>query len=268
MLRARAGPARAAGARRRARPRLARRPPGDRAGRRHSASRSSRRSTPPRPAGTPAGSRTPLNQQVHSVEWWLAHRADTVITCSPAMRAEVAELFDLDPDAVAVLHNGIDAARWRAGRRGPRAERDAPGGAPSLLYFGRLEYEKGVHDLIAALPRDPPRPPRHPAAGRRHRHRRATGSRTRPGPHRVRRSVRLRSATCPTPTLRRPARRRRRGRAAQPLRAVRDRRAGGGRGRRAAGRLDGGRAGRGGASTARPGCRSPPGDVPGLAGAR
>ena len=22
-----------------------------------------------------------------------------------------------------------------------------------LLYFGRLEYEKGVHDLIAALPR-------------------------------------------------------------------------------------------------------------------
>jgi glycogen(starch) synthase len=29
----------------------------------------------------------------------------------------------------------------------------APGGAPLLLYFGRLEYEKGVHDLIAALPR-------------------------------------------------------------------------------------------------------------------
>jgi glycogen(starch) synthase len=32
-------------------------------------------------------------------------------------------------------------------------ERYAPGGAPVLMYFGRLEYEKGVQDLIAALPR-------------------------------------------------------------------------------------------------------------------
>jgi glycogen(starch) synthase len=31
--------------------------------------------------------------------------------------------------------------------------RYSPDGAPLLFYFGRLEYEKGVHDLIAALPR-------------------------------------------------------------------------------------------------------------------
>lgn len=86
-----------------------------------------------------------LNQQVHSVEWWLARRADAVITCSAAMRLEVAGLFDVDPDDVAVVHNGIDPASWR------RAE-ERPAGPPSLLYLGRLEWEKGVHDLVAALP--------------------------------------------------------------------------------------------------------------------
>src|SRR5688572_28251192 len=78
-----------------------------------------------------------------------------LITCSAAMRAEVAELFDVDPEPVVVLHNGIAPRRWRANPARVRAvrERYAPGGAPVLLYFGRLEYEKGVHDLIAALPR-------------------------------------------------------------------------------------------------------------------
>ncbi len=98
---------------------------------------------------------SPLSRQVHSAEWWLAHRADTLITCSAAMRAEVAELYDLDPGPIAVLHNGIAPRRWRASPARVRAarERYAPGGEPVLLYFGRLEYEKGVQDLIAALPR-------------------------------------------------------------------------------------------------------------------
>ncbi|GAA5138878.1 glycosyltransferase family 4 protein [Pseudonocardia adelaidensis] len=98
---------------------------------------------------------SPLSRQVHSAEWWLAHRADTLITCSAAMRAEVAELFEVDADPIVVLHNGIAPRRWRANAARVRAVRDryAPGGAPVLMYFGRLEYEKGVQDLIAALPR-------------------------------------------------------------------------------------------------------------------
>lgn len=97
----------------------------------------------------------PLNRQVHSCEWWLANRADAVVTCSSAMRTEVSTLYDLDPDRVSVVHNGIDAVRWRVPRaaaRAARAAREAAAG-PQLVYFGRLEYEKGVQDLIAALPR-------------------------------------------------------------------------------------------------------------------
>ncbi|GAA4548973.1 glycosyltransferase family 4 protein [Amycolatopsis samaneae] len=95
-----------------------------------------------------------LNRQVHSIEWWLANRADTLITCSRAMRAEVTELFDLDPAGISVVHNGIDPADWQNAidRTVPSRRRNAPGGGPTLLYFGRLEWEKGVQDLIAAFP--------------------------------------------------------------------------------------------------------------------
>ena len=97
----------------------------------------------------------PLNQQVHSVEWWLANRADSLITCSAAMRAEATHLFDVDPDTITVLHNGIEPRRWRVRPADVAEARERHGAsdAPLLLFFGRLEWEKGVQDLIAGLAR-------------------------------------------------------------------------------------------------------------------
>lgn len=96
----------------------------------------------------------PLNQQVHSVEWWLANRADALITCSQAMRSEVAQLFDVDADAISVIHNGIEERSWQVSDEEITTARDrhSPNGGPLLLYFGRLEWEKGVQDLLDALP--------------------------------------------------------------------------------------------------------------------
>jgi len=95
----------------------------------------------------------PLNQQIHSVEWWLANRADALITCSSAMRAEVAHLFEVTD--LTVIHNGIEPRSWRPSAAAVREARSrhAPDGTPLVLYFGRLEWEKGVHDLLGALPR-------------------------------------------------------------------------------------------------------------------
>lgn len=95
----------------------------------------------------------PLNQQIHSVEWWLANRADALITCSASMRAEVTHLFEVNE--ISVIHNGISPRGWRPSTSAVRAARSAyaPEGAPVVMYFGRLEWEKGVHDLVAALPR-------------------------------------------------------------------------------------------------------------------
>ena len=97
----------------------------------------------------------PLNQQVHSVEWWLANRVDSLITCSQAMRHEVAHLFDIDGEDITVIHNGIEERGWQIPGDEIEAARvtHSPDGAPLLLYFGRLEWEKGVQDLLAAMPR-------------------------------------------------------------------------------------------------------------------
>jgi glycogen(starch) synthase len=97
----------------------------------------------------------PLNQQVHSVEWWLANRADAVITCSQSMRKEVAHLFEVEPANITVIHNGIEERSWQVPADEVANARAvySPSGAPLLLYFGRLEWEKGVQDLLAALPR-------------------------------------------------------------------------------------------------------------------
>ncbi len=89
----------------------------------------------------------PVNRQVHSIEWWLANDSDAVITCSASMKDEVTRLFGIRDAAVTVIRNGIDIRTWTFRRRQPRHE------PAKLLYVGRLEYEKGIQDAIAALPR-------------------------------------------------------------------------------------------------------------------
>ncbi|WP_066909247.1 glycosyltransferase family 4 protein, partial [Mycobacterium interjectum] len=89
----------------------------------------------------------PISRQVHAVESWLVRESDSLITCSASMADEITELFGPGLAEITVIRNGIDAARWPFAARRPRP------GPPELLYLGRLEYEKGVHDAIAALPR-------------------------------------------------------------------------------------------------------------------
>ena len=88
-----------------------------------------------------------ISRQVHASESWLARESDALIACSASMAEEISDLFGPGLAPISVIPNGIDASRW------PFAPRRRHDGPPQLLYFGRLEYEKGVHDLIAALPR-------------------------------------------------------------------------------------------------------------------
>jgi glycogen(starch) synthase len=96
----------------------------------------------------------PMNKAIHSVEWWLTYEARRVVTCSEYMRWEVTRLFDLPPEKVDVIANGVAVNRWRCDPTlVASARRRYADTGPLLVFSGRLVYEKGVHDLLRAMSR-------------------------------------------------------------------------------------------------------------------
>ncbi len=90
---------------------------------------------------------------IHGVERRMVHRADGVIACSRYMRGHIADVFDLPPNRVAVIRNGIDPGDLHvpddlAALRARYARPDQK----LVLLAGRLVYEKGFQDALAALP--------------------------------------------------------------------------------------------------------------------
>jgi len=95
-----------------------------------------------------------MNKCIHSVEYWLAHEATKVVVCSAYMRWEVNRLLELPEDKVEVVQNGVDSNVWHAMPRAVAQARSRYAGeGPVVGFAGRLVYEKGVQDLIAAMPR-------------------------------------------------------------------------------------------------------------------
>jgi glycogen synthase len=95
----------------------------------------------------------PMNRCIHSVEWWLAAEACRVIVCSEYMRWEVGRLLNMPVERTDVVPNGVDTKVWNAPSRAVLAARDRfASDGPLIGYAGRLVYEKGVQDLISAVP--------------------------------------------------------------------------------------------------------------------
>lgn len=93
---------------------------------------------------------SPLSKAIHSIERWSVHAADRVVVCSQHMKWEVDRLFD-QPEAM-VIPNGVDAS---AGLVDAALRGEVRAKYPGLLivHTGRLEWEKGAHTIIEALPR-------------------------------------------------------------------------------------------------------------------
>jgi glycogen synthase len=95
----------------------------------------------------------PPQSHIHSVERWMAQRADGVIVCSYYMRGHVADIFDIDEGRVTVIPNGVDPSELRPSGdlqalRGKFAEPQEK----LVLLVGRLVYEKGFQLALDALP--------------------------------------------------------------------------------------------------------------------
>ncbi len=90
---------------------------------------------------------------IHSVERWMAQRADAVIVCSYYMRGHVADIFDIDERRIAVIPNGIDPDELRpVGDLKALREEFAKPEEKLVLLVGRLVYEKGFQLALDALP--------------------------------------------------------------------------------------------------------------------
>jgi glycogen synthase len=80
-------------------------------------------------------------------------QADAIVAVSRETRADVLRLFDIAPDKVHVIHNGIDLDEYRAVpgkdvlvRHGIDPTR------PFLLFVGRITRQKGIIHLVEAIP--------------------------------------------------------------------------------------------------------------------
>jgi glycogen(starch) synthase len=95
----------------------------------------------------------PPQSHIHSLERWMARRADQVIVCSYYMRGHVADIFDIDERRVAVIPNGVDPSELRptGDLQALRSEFARPH-ERLLLLVGRLVYEKGFQLALEALP--------------------------------------------------------------------------------------------------------------------
>jgi glycogen(starch) synthase len=90
---------------------------------------------------------------IHSVERWMAQRADALIVCSYYMRGHVADIFDVDERRVAVIPNGIDPRELRpAGDLQTLRAKFAEPHQKLVLFVGRLVYEKGFQLALDAMP--------------------------------------------------------------------------------------------------------------------
>ena len=79
--------------------------------------------------------------------------ADAVVAVSQQMRDDILRLFNVAPQKVTVIHNGIDTEEYRRVRSRERLDRLGIGPhRPYVLFVGRISRQKGILHLIHAIP--------------------------------------------------------------------------------------------------------------------
>jgi glycogen(starch) synthase len=92
------------------------------------------------------GGRVPPGEPgtIHSVESWLSHHGRDTITSSRFMLREIVDGFELSPERLHLIPNGIDPTWWETS--------EVPGRRSHLVFtWGRVQYEKGFQVLARAI---------------------------------------------------------------------------------------------------------------------
>ena len=86
------------------------------------------------------------------VERTALESAEAVIAVSRGTRDDVLRLFDVPPERVHVIHNGIDADFYAPDPGTDALERyGVDSGVPYVLFVGRITRQKGIVHLVRAL---------------------------------------------------------------------------------------------------------------------
>ena len=92
---------------------------------------------------------------IHGVERWITNRSDRVIACSAYMREQIADIFAVPEDRIAVIPNGIDPGDLPHGEEAELVRLRGEFAAPDeklVVLIGRLVYEKGFQIALEAMP--------------------------------------------------------------------------------------------------------------------
>jgi len=84
--------------------------------------------------------------------------ADAVVAVSRGTRDDVLRFFDVKPERVHVIHNGIDLDQYRRAVASDAVARHGVDPArPYVLFVGRITRQKGIIHLVNAIPQIDPR---------------------------------------------------------------------------------------------------------------
>ncbi len=104
--------------------------------------------------GRNSGIHDETQRYINDSEWQLTYEASEVIVNSNYMKNEIQRIFGLPYDKINVIPNGIQLDKFDGIERDYELRRQyAMDNEKIILYVGRLVYEKGVQNLIAAMPK-------------------------------------------------------------------------------------------------------------------
>ena len=105
-------------------------------------------------AGRNRGIHDETQRYINDTEWMLTYEATEVIVNSNYMKNELQRLFGLPFEKINVVPNGVNLTVYNGVERDYTFRRQyAMDNEKIILFMGRLVYEKGIQNLIAAMPK-------------------------------------------------------------------------------------------------------------------